>query len=252
MGRLRWYKRDPTAALDGMMILTLEERGAYNTVLDLIYARDGAVPDDARFLAGCMGCDVRIWKRIRGRLIGLCKLYVDGDSLRNSRADAEVLRGLHMVLSAAEAGRASARKRDGQFNQTNDIAQTPVERPFQLTTSTIRKKEPPIVPQGGRKSRPVLNGHDQDFEAFWQAVPRKTGRGQAERAYLKALKLATPTVLLGGIERYARERSAADPQFTKHPATWLNGKCWLDEPDGEPTIDVAAIIAEERQRHDRH
>ena len=31
MGNIRWYKRDPDAALNGMAVLTLEERGAYNT-----------------------------------------------------------------------------------------------------------------------------------------------------------------------------------------------------------------------------
>ena len=41
MGHLKWYKRDPRAALTGMMQLTLEERGAYNTILDLIYVHDG-------------------------------------------------------------------------------------------------------------------------------------------------------------------------------------------------------------------
>ena len=39
MGTLKWYKRDPDAALSGMFELTLEERGAYNTILDLIYSR---------------------------------------------------------------------------------------------------------------------------------------------------------------------------------------------------------------------
>ena len=42
MGVVKWYKRDPNAALTGMASLTLEERGAYNTILDLIYAHDGA------------------------------------------------------------------------------------------------------------------------------------------------------------------------------------------------------------------
>ena len=45
----RWYKRDPNAALEGMAVLTLEERGAYNTVLDLIYTHDGSVDDDDRY-----------------------------------------------------------------------------------------------------------------------------------------------------------------------------------------------------------
>lgn len=30
--------------------------------------------------------------------------------------------------------------------------------------------------------------------------------------------------------RYAAQRDDEDPRFTKHPATWLQGKCWLDEP----------------------
>ena len=40
IGRLmKWYKRDPAAALEGMLGLTIEERGAYNALIDLIYAR---------------------------------------------------------------------------------------------------------------------------------------------------------------------------------------------------------------------
>ena len=50
MGTLKWYARDPRAALTGMMELTLEERGAYNTILDLIYCHDGEVVDDEIFL----------------------------------------------------------------------------------------------------------------------------------------------------------------------------------------------------------
>jgi hypothetical protein len=31
MGVVKWYKRDPNAALTGMASLTLEERGAYRS-----------------------------------------------------------------------------------------------------------------------------------------------------------------------------------------------------------------------------
>jgi len=55
VGKVRWYKRDPNAALTGMAGLTLEERGAYNTILDLIYANDGAVATTTVLLpAGCV------------------------------------------------------------------------------------------------------------------------------------------------------------------------------------------------------
>jgi len=105
MGRIRWYKRDPDAALAGMMILTLEERGAYNTILDLIYSHGGELCDDQRFIAGWLRCDVRVWKRIRARLIDLKKLYLQDGVLRNSRADAEVDEALSRVLSARHAAR---------------------------------------------------------------------------------------------------------------------------------------------------
>jgi hypothetical protein len=30
--------------------------------------------------------------------------------------------------------------------------------------------------------------------------------------------------------RYAAERAGQPPKYTKHPATWLKGGCWADEP----------------------
>lgn len=141
MGKLRWYKRDPNAALAGMMELTLEERGAYNTVLDLIYSHDGSVDDDERFIAGWLRCDVRVWRRIRAKLIDLGKLYVDGPSLRNDRADVEVDRGLHRLASAAEAGRSSARKRSAESNKNNKLNPTSVENPLERITTTTREEE---------------------------------------------------------------------------------------------------------------
>ena len=94
-----------------MMELSLEERGAYGTVIDLIYDRAGDLPDDDQFLAGWCRCDVRVWKRIKDRLVGLGKIYVEDGKLRNKRADREVVEALQRVASASEAGRASGVKR---------------------------------------------------------------------------------------------------------------------------------------------
>ena len=87
MGQIKWYKRDPEAALEGMRKLTLEQRGAYNTVLDLIYLRDGNLPDDDRFIAGWLDVDVRVWKRLRDGLITAGKLRIEDGFVRNSKAD---------------------------------------------------------------------------------------------------------------------------------------------------------------------
>ncbi len=138
MGDLKWHKRDHRAALTGMMELTLEERGAYNTILDLIYCHDGALLDDERFIAGWLRVDVRRWRRIRNTLLAAGKLYQCGPNLRNERADREVDAAQHRVRSAADAGRVSAAKRLGVFNHINGLGSTVVQRPFQLPTS--RKK----------------------------------------------------------------------------------------------------------------
>ena len=90
-----------------------------------------------------------------------------------------------------------------------------------------------IAAQPPRRSRlqtDRLNGHKRDFEIFYQAFNHKKSRGAAEKAYEAALKIAQPADILVGAISYARSRQGQDPNFTKHPATWLNQKCWLDEP----------------------
>lgn len=140
MGQIKWYKRDPGAALNGMMELTLEERGAYNTVLDLIYSRDGNLVDDDRFIAGWLRVDVRVWKRIKCNLIARGKLFVADGLIRNARADVEVLEALSRVGSAREAGLASARSKASKSNaaaqENKDLGSTVVETPASTPVPT--------------------------------------------------------------------------------------------------------------------
>ena len=56
------------------------------------------------------------------------------------------------------------------------------------------------------------------------------GRLAAAKAWGKALKSASAAQIITGARRYAVERQDENPQYTKHPATWLNGGCWMDEP----------------------
>ena len=75
------------------------------------------------------------------------------------------------------------------------------------------------------------------FNAWWQVWPKKVARGQAAKAYAKALKTATADVLLQGAERVAHEWATLEPdrrQFVPYPATWLNAERWLDNTTTEP------------------
>jgi uncharacterized protein YdaU (DUF1376 family) len=113
MGRLRWYKRDPRAALAGMRGLTLEERGAYNTILDLIYCHDGALEDDARYISRELRTNARGWRRLKARLLDLGKIYIHAGMIRNERADDEVV-NVKKVVALSEL---AANKKWAVYNE---------------------------------------------------------------------------------------------------------------------------------------
>ena len=73
-----------------------------------------------------------------------------------------------------------------------------------------------------------------DFDTFWLLYPRKCAKGHARKAYGCALKKATHQTIVDGLGRYTAflARSGKAPEYVKHPATWLNGECWLDELQG--------------------
>lgn len=84
---LPYYKRFPRDFLDGTIGLSLETKGAYAIILDLIYMRDGRLADDARYIAGQLGCSVRKWTVIRAELIARGKLICELGFISNFRAD---------------------------------------------------------------------------------------------------------------------------------------------------------------------
>lgn len=71
----------------------------------------------------------------------------------------------------------------------------------------------------------------EGFDEFWILYPRKVGKAQAEKAYMKALKTMTSTQLIAGVTTYNALVKAAgtEPQFILHASTWLNGKRWEDK-----------------------
>jgi uncharacterized protein YdaU (DUF1376 family) len=84
---LPYYKRFPRDFLEGTIGLSFEVKGAYAIVLDLIYMRDGRLPDDARYISGQLGCSVRKWSAILAELVEAGKLQVVGGIISNFRAD---------------------------------------------------------------------------------------------------------------------------------------------------------------------
>ena len=79
-----------------------------------------------------------------------------------------------------------------------------------------------------------------EFDTFWAAYPRKKGKIAGRKAFDKAIKLTTLEQLLQGIALLKRETAGKDPEWTPHPATWLNEGRWDDEPSTSTTTKPAA------------
>lgn len=90
------------------------------------------------------------------------------------------------------------------------------------------------------------------FDVFWSVYPAKVGKGAAKRAFPAALaKAGSIGVLVAGVMRY-RDDPNRSPRFTKHPATWLNGECWDDQPiEGSNVSPSTRSLASWALRHDQ-
>lgn len=82
---------------------------------------------------------------------------------------------------------------------------------------------------GSPATQPPSEGYTAEFEEWWSAYPRKDSKGAAFKAFKIAKSRATVQRLREGAAGYAKRRVGEDPQYTKLPATWLNGDCWNDE-----------------------
>ncbi len=95
----------------------------------------------------------------------------------------------------------------------------------------------PIDPKSKSKSaRPEplpLSERDVEansFASFWSTYPRRAGLGAARTAWANACAKADPAILIAGAARYASDPNRV-PEFTAHPATWLNRERWEDDPE---------------------
>lgn len=110
MSERPWYRRFPDNFIAGTVGLSLEEKGAYSLILDLIYVRGGPVPDESRYIAGVCNCSVRKWNAIRQRLLDLGKIEVIDGCLMNHRAQEELIISSKTAQERVESGRKGGEK----------------------------------------------------------------------------------------------------------------------------------------------
>lgn len=121
MNGLPYYKAYPRDFIEGTIGMDFETKAAYRLVLDLIYMQGGNLPDDARYISGLLGCTVRKWNSLRGSLVAMGKIIVNGEFLTNERAIIE-LETLRKLQDKQAENRSRPNKNKGlkspRFNQS--------------------------------------------------------------------------------------------------------------------------------------
>lgn len=162
-----YHKRYHSDALAGFMALSLEERGAYQTLLDMMYDRQGALVDNERLLAGYMGVSIRKWKSLRETLIAKGKIHLTQDGLiSNSRVEKELENDAKTTRKLAENGSKGGRKKYENAkspNENNDDGLAPLEQDPSLNQSPDTRI-PPIAPQDTAPPAEEKTGKRYAFE----------------------------------------------------------------------------------------
>lgn len=149
MSQRPWYKRYGADFIHGTMGLSLEEKGAYSIILDLIYDRGAPIIDDARYLAGVCGCSVRKWSAIRARLLEMGKIVAKDGFISNSRAEKEI-----EISAKSSNERAENGAKGGEKRAENEASRRNINSLVQATLKPARinqkpEEEYPQSPQGG-------------------------------------------------------------------------------------------------------
>lgn len=222
MSQHPWYKRYPADFIAGTLELSLEEKGAFSIIIDLLHDKGGAMDDDPQWLARVMGCSVRKWKAIREQLLAKGKIYIDEGKIVNQRVKREVYKPENAAKTPRKSSENSvktSRKVDEKVRDLFEIKDLEKKSEGytrnQILETRNQKERTPIPPEG-------------DFDVWYKIYPHKVGRKDAARAYAKAVKNTSPEILLAGVQRYIKTKRPDAPWC--NPSTWLNQGRWEDQP----------------------
>ena len=83
------------------------------------------------------------------------------------------------------------------------------------------------------------------FDDFWAIYPRKKEKKRA-RVSFNGLPKQTQADCIEGVKKYIKqiEIQSTEPQFIKHPSTFINGENWEDEFETEVVINQKITSAD--------
>ena len=140
---MKFYKRDPALALEGMSQLNSQQRGIYNSIIDLLYVRDGIVPDDDHMVAAAISIDLREYRNIKRQLVAAGKVRTRSGLISANGVDAT----LAIAQLRSSSARANAQLRWKRYKNANKFNQAfmPLQCDGNAIQNTDRKREKEVA-----------------------------------------------------------------------------------------------------------
>lgn len=145
------------------------------------------------------------------------------------------------AVAGQKGGQAKSSASNGSSNllgklSSKSLAEVEVEvevdQRKELSTSSSSADADEGAPPRSKKPKRKPRVTPERFDDFWRVYPKRVGKIAAEKAFANAVADGiAPDRLIAGAYLYAMEHKFTEPEFIKHPATWLNAGCWDDEPD---------------------
>ena len=215
-----WYSGDYRAKTTHLDFI---HDSAYRKLLDAYYDRGGLLSSDRGGLFRITGAMSDGEQRAIDEVVSEF-FTINNNMLRHERADKELSKQASIRLRLSNAGKRGAALAGRGRPKASD---RPMVRQSHIHSTT--------------KSNPLA--HSVAFDQFWSAYPRKSSKGQAEKAWKRCAN-GNVDAIMAGLENAKRSDQwrKSNGQFIPYPATWLNAKGWLDSDAlGEPASRQFAI-----------
>jgi len=88
-----------------------------------------------------------------------------------------------------------------------------------------------------RETKSCRSASSADFDRFWSLYPRREGKGNAAKAWPRAIAKASPEHIIQKLEEWKESKGfPMDAKFVPLPASWLNAERWSDEMEKDESI----------------
>lgn len=219
-----WYKMNPIDWNSGTDGLTLEQEAAYLRLCHAMYISEGPIKDNNFVLCGLFRCNDRKAKRLLFELISAGKILVENGLISNRRA-LEVISDRRRVAVERKSAGIRGGLESGK-SRSKSLLNKETDKPIASV-----QNEPDKIRIDKINNTPSLRSgvarEDSKFSEFWKLYPSKVGKGAAEAAFSKAIKLVGFEEMMIGLRLYVNK---TDDRQWCNPATWLNQKRWADAP----------------------